>query len=1212
MTIRKASPQTLVDIPRAHLARVGTALATMTLVAGAVTVAPAEAAPVHPVGLAAVAQRPAVPRGAQALGALSAGRSLSGDVALKPSNPSGLASYAAAVSNPSSPQYRHYLAPGAFASLFGPSAATIDAVTSRLTASGLHVTSVSKNGLLIGFEGSVGSVGREFHTSFESYRLSSGRQAFAPSSSLLLPADVAASVQSVVGLSTVVVPHTVGALHGSAGHVASLSPTTATASAGHSVCAGAKSAAAGGGGLTDNQIAAAYGVNALLKQGSDGTGQTIAVYELEPFSASDQATFDTCYFGATKASEMASRLHVVPVDGGQPPGTGSGEAELDIQDVAALAPGATINVYEGPSSNAGYLDTFNQIIQDDTAQVVTSSWGSGCETQVAASEPGLMQVENTIFEQAAAQGQTVLDAAGDEGSDGCAYHSSTPVSPVLSSEDPASQPYVLSVGGTSITNATTPPQEQVWNDGAVWGAGSGGISSVWSAPAWQVNSGVPGFNNSTVVTRAATASGGTFCGTSICRESPDVSAQADEFTGAVTVFESQFGGWTTFGGTSSSTPLWAAMLADINSTPSCTSNGGIGFVTPALYAIAGSPTKAAASFNDVTTGNNDTFGDAGGLYPATTGYDMATGLGTPRVTNPNGTPGLAHYLCTPSNAQTATVTSITPPAIGTAGGAVTLTGTGFESGGTPDVTSIQVGTAVLSSSDFTVKSATEIEATLPPSAAQSGALSSSDGTGTYDITVMLTDGAQSAPSALSRVIYYAGTTTETPEVNGVEISGGNVAGGNTVTIYGSGLSSGTPPPVVTFGGVASTAVKVVSDSELTVTVPPYSSGTTACATSLAISTDGICQSQVQVTTTLGSSQEQPILPQYSAALPADTSSNSEQIAAPTEYDYLPTPVISSVSVSSPECSTLQTPAQACASEAGGSVATIDGTGLGSLGLLWANVGSFALASSQDTSFTFVSPTEAQLVLPSVPTTTTTQSLPVTLETLASPNINDATANPPSNQGNVVYAPVPSLTSIKVLRGGVPSPNPAGPATGGTTLVISGKGLGSALAVGFTDIGPAGSANGFSDATSYTLTSVRSNSVSLQTPAANPGIDAVSVCDASGCTAQAKSADTFTFYPVGNPVLTSVSTTHGKAGIVVTIVGQNLGFVTGVFFGSIRAARFANAPAALDSGSTSKIVAVVPKGTAGAKVSIRVKTLASTMDGYGRSRATPAVTFTYVR
>ena len=100
-------------------------------------------------------------------------------------------------------------------------------------------------------------------------------------------------------------------------------------------------------------------------------------------------------------------------------------------------------------------------------------------------EPGYINVENVLFEQAAAQGQSVFADSGDAGSDMCAYHAPTPAGPELSVADPASQPFVTAVGGTTISDAAVPPTERVWNDGSSAGAAGGGISTVWSAPSWQ-------------------------------------------------------------------------------------------------------------------------------------------------------------------------------------------------------------------------------------------------------------------------------------------------------------------------------------------------------------------------------------------------------------------------------------------------------------------------------------------------------------------------------------------------------------------------------------------------------------------------------------------------------------------------------------------------------------------------------------------------------
>jgi hypothetical protein len=200
----------------------------------------------------------------------------------------------------------------------------------------------------------------------------------------------------------------------------------------------------------------------------------------------------------------------------------------------------------------------------------------------------LQQAENLLFEQAAAQGQSVFAAAGDNGSDDCnTDETASPVSgqnPV-SVDDPGSQPYVVSVGGTTIDDAATKrPIEQVWNDGAVGGAGGGGISQSWAIPAWQRQSRVPGIAlpGSAAYTDANKVEKkfgypANFCLPTVlkqnllpaCRLVPDVSAQADEYTGAITIYQAASGGWGTIGGTSSATPIWAAVLALVNASPTC-------------------------------------------------------------------------------------------------------------------------------------------------------------------------------------------------------------------------------------------------------------------------------------------------------------------------------------------------------------------------------------------------------------------------------------------------------------------------------------------------------------------------------------------------------------------------------------------------------------------------------------------------------------------
>ncbi len=169
------------------------------------------------------------------------------------------------------------------------------------------------------------------------------------------------------------------------------------------------SAAQNTGGWTANQLASAYNFTSAYSSGNLGSGETVALLELAPYQASDISAYQTCY--GTSAT-----VNTIPVGKGAPTGTGgSVEDTLDIEDIIGLAPKATIDVYEGPPSSTGIIDTYKAIATADNAQVVSSSWAS-CETETPLS---IIQAENTIFQQMAAQGQSMFAAAGDTGSEGC-------------------------------------------------------------------------------------------------------------------------------------------------------------------------------------------------------------------------------------------------------------------------------------------------------------------------------------------------------------------------------------------------------------------------------------------------------------------------------------------------------------------------------------------------------------------------------------------------------------------------------------------------------------------------------------------------------------------------------------------------------------------------------------------------------------------------
>lgn len=1151
---------------------------------------------------AVVAARPQLPAGVLALGPLGSTQVVSGEVALKPRDPSALARYVRLVSEPGSPIFHRYLRPGQYAEEFGPSRSTVRAVSAALTRAGVRVTGVSANRLLIAFSGSVAHVSAAFGTGFERYRLVSGRSAFSSTGPARLPSSIAPAVQGVLGLNDVLTPHVVGwpATAPRRRASASSSVRSRAAGAGPTACTEAVAAAAQRGGYTQQQVARAYGLDPLYRAGADGSGETIAVYELQPVSLQNLRTFDTCNFGARRAAQIAADVTVVPVDGGQQLGEGNPpEAALDLDDVTAIAPGAHIEVYEAPASYVGLIDNFNAIVTQDTAETATSSWTSGCETLDEQIEPGMLQIEDDIFQQAAAQGQTFLEAAGDAGSDGCAGHSVTPTTPIISQQAEAAQPYVLSVGGTTMSADTTPPAEQVWNDGPSGGAGGGGPSAVWPSPAWQADSGVPGVNDTSVLERAQAANGAPFCSATPCREVPDVSALADELTGVTIYAGAVSNGWTTIGGTSSAAPLWAGILADIDSTAACRAEGGVGFVNPKLYAIAAVPAEYMASFNDITSGNNDAYGAAGGLFPAGPGYDMASGLGTPRVTGADGTDGLAYYLCSPSPAPTPVVTGVSPGAVPSGGGPVVISGRGFLTAGEDEVAGVQVGSAALSQAQFSVTSPTAIAAYLPPGSALAGDGTGTDGAGEATVTVTLKDGQTSEPGPASRIVYYPSRpdapSSPSPEVYGVTSGGSNEAGGTTATVYGAGFDTGKGTPSVTFGGVPARQVAVLSDTELTVRVPPYSPSATSCRAGdhPAI---GVCQVQVRVTTSTGSSPERPILPIFSGNLTNEGAPGTgELVPAPTEFDYFPTPRITSISVS-----------HGSASELGGSIAVLRGVGLDEMATEWVNVGPYTSTGSADASFLSMTAREDVIQLPGEHLTSAMLSVPVTVETEGSLNSSRIRAAAPSNTILLRYAPNPRVSSVVALRHGVPSRFAAGPTTGGTQLRILGSGLAGSFNVIFLDT------SAFTYTAQASLERVGNRQVTLRTPVAVASIDSVLVCNATACSAPRTARDSFTYFPPGAPRLLSISRRRGPTGIFVTLRGRNLGFARAVYFGSVRAAKVANYPTLLASGGSTLVKVLVPKLKLGKTYFVRIVTLESEVTGSGPSPVDREVTFTAVQ
>ena len=489
--------------------------------------------------------------------------------------------------DPKDPQYGKYLSPTEFTANYGPTQADYDDVVKHFKTQGYAITKSHGNRLILNVEAPVSTIERSLQLNINDYT-ENNRSFYAPDNNPALPQTIASKITSVIGLdnATVLTPH-----------YKNVTPLSQTTPAPRYNGTGPNNF------LSPNDIKKAYNLNNL---NITGTGQTLALFELDGYTPSDITAYST-YFGLPTMT-----LTNVLVDGfNGAPGSGAIEVTLDIELMMAIAPGATqIIVYEGPNSSQGAIDTYNRIATDNIAKQVSTSWG--LPEPLAGST--WLNAENAIFQQMAAQGQTIFAASGDSGAyDGKQYGYPT----TLMVDDPASQPFVTSVGGTKLTidSAQNYASETVWNNGLIsYQAGGGGVSGFWAIPTYQ--QGIPTTYSSTF------------------RNVPDVALNADPNTGYSVYFN---GGWYSVGGTSCGSPLWAAYTALINQQRLINNLPVIGFISPTLYALE-TTAGYTQDFHDITTGNNL-------FYSAGVNYDNATGLGSfnglnlfNQLTNSNFTP----------------------------------------------------------------------------------------------------------------------------------------------------------------------------------------------------------------------------------------------------------------------------------------------------------------------------------------------------------------------------------------------------------------------------------------------------------------------------------------------------------------------------------------------------------------------------------------------
>jgi kumamolisin len=591
---------------------------------------------------------------------------MSVEVVLAPRHQSLLADLLKETSLPGSSRYAHWLRKGQFDALFAPDTTHVAAMSEYLRAAGLNVER-SSSPFLLRASGSSDRVSSAFRTSLSVYRNPRGIAYFSNDSAVQLPTSLAASALGVVGLSNTVRLHSHPAYSKTA-PVAKADCETPYPTLPQLLAylQGTPFAFGYGGGpgcsgLTPSQTNFLYGAPHIGSE-TKGAGVDLAVYEFSGYRQSDIATWAHTFYGRT----YTPRIENIVVDGGPvhphcpsgdpcPPSVngyrGDVEVALDVELDLAIAPRAhRILVYNGPVDETGetVLDEYARVASDDVADVASSSWYQ-CESDAGTS---MAQAENVIFEQMALQGQSTFAITGDTGAFACIYSSGKTV---INAADPGAQPWVTSVGGTSFQsyNPGRNPHpkypegiEAVWNifnlcnaspseygySGLFWctgGASGGGNSQYWGRPFYQFGPGV--LNRYTTFGNGTTQCSLAPIGTP-CREIPDVSADADSYTpyaeyctGDVHTNSecADYPAWAGGSGTSASSPLWSAIIADRDSFLHSRS----GNVNPLLYLLFN--LDASGYFHDVTgihqpTNNN-------GLFPTTKGYDQTTGIGTPRM-----------------------------------------------------------------------------------------------------------------------------------------------------------------------------------------------------------------------------------------------------------------------------------------------------------------------------------------------------------------------------------------------------------------------------------------------------------------------------------------------------------------------------------------------------------------------------------------------------
>jgi len=448
--------------------------------------------------------------------------------------------------------------PAEYAARFGPDPQRVASLRTLLTTEGV-TSSWSAGDSTMSASGTVASLNRLLGVRVDRRIGPDGLTFYAPGTPIAVPAAWRQTVNAIIGLDN----------YPRARSAAIRSPN----------------------GVSPSDMLDFYNVNPLRTAGLTGAGMTVALIEIDQF---DPAML-TMY--AQKFSLPAFDVSVHQGNWGKPAAE-AGEADLDLEIVHGIAPGAKLVVYYASSAN--YLQAEAQMFKDFPQGAIESSSVGQCERPQAQNEGNAL---NDATAAAAAQGWSMFVASGDRGAYDCTPNGDYTD---LAADLDASVPSVTAVGGTYVFLSSNGGyfHEVAWGEPIEQWGSNGGLSIFWPAPAWQTGPGVKNqYSNG-------------------MRQTPDISANADGQSG-----------WDIFangqeekvGGTSAAAPFWAAVAALIDQDLKQKGLPLIGFANPALYYFAQSPAGLPAPpFHDITQGTNL-------YYPATTGWDFPTGLGTPDV-----------------------------------------------------------------------------------------------------------------------------------------------------------------------------------------------------------------------------------------------------------------------------------------------------------------------------------------------------------------------------------------------------------------------------------------------------------------------------------------------------------------------------------------------------------------------------------------------------